>query len=114
MPACFQSSTPVARKKHVCCECGGVIEIGEKYHLFSGVWQDGPARYKRCCDCQQLCLELDEGNDPNEHVWFTGLVECADESQDIVVWIVLADIIYKRKGSEKILAWMREKIEEKD
>jgi hypothetical protein len=53
-PSCWTDSHPTARIRHRCCECGGVIEPGEKYHIFSGVWDGEPSRYKTCSDCQSI------------------------------------------------------------
>lgn len=57
-PKCSSESTPKARKRHKCCECRGWIEIGETYHVFSGVWDD-PATFKTCSDCQALRDRID-------------------------------------------------------
>lgn len=55
---CYTSSTPKARKNHKCFECRGNIDKGEQYRVFSGIWSDGPERYKFCKDCWDLRNEL--------------------------------------------------------
>ena len=50
-PQAFQSKNPKARKEHKCFECGRTIALGETYRNESGIWDDGPKRYKTCCDC---------------------------------------------------------------
>jgi hypothetical protein len=42
---------PTARQEHVCCECGGTIKPGEKYQLFSGVWEGTGMSFKTCAEC---------------------------------------------------------------
>jgi len=56
-PACWTEQYPVARKEHRCCECGGTIKPGEKYKLFSGVWNGRGASYKTCMTCQAVRKE---------------------------------------------------------
>lgn len=51
----FQSeSTPIARKHHRCCECGGHIKVGEKYIRSSGVWEGDFYSYKFCPICNEI------------------------------------------------------------
>lgn len=43
------------RKPRKCCECGTMIERGEHYHFFSGVWEDsGFDSFSTCARCQDL------------------------------------------------------------
>lgn len=35
-PTVCEALMPRARKLHRCCECRGIIQIGETYHLFKG------------------------------------------------------------------------------
>jgi hypothetical protein len=53
-PQAGSGSSPTARKEHKCCECHGVIPIGEKYHLYSGIWDGSAAAYKTCAECEVL------------------------------------------------------------
>lgn len=81
-PKCFTKSQPKARKRHRCCECRGWIEPGEKYHVFSGVW-DSPGTYKTCADCQALRVIIDAAlrKDGDEWSEFTNLSQELDEDQ---------------------------------
>lgn len=54
MPVCCVERHPVARIRHRCCECGGVIEPGTRYHYFSGVWDDRGQSFKTCPACRAL------------------------------------------------------------
>jgi len=60
LPSCYTSSTPLARKRHKCCECRGWIEPGEKYHRFSGIWDGEAGTFKTCDDCQTLRREVEK------------------------------------------------------
>lgn len=50
-PECFMEKNPTARKYHVCCECHGDIEPGERYRVETGIWDGEPRSYKTCIDC---------------------------------------------------------------
>ena len=76
MPQAYSMATPKARKKHKCCECGGVIAAGEKYNRHSGVWDGTPAAYKVCVDCDELRADMDEGRPYDERTGF-GQIWCA-------------------------------------
>ncbi len=53
LPVTQRESTPVARKRHDCCECRRPIIKGQQYHVFSGIW-DKPLRFKTCQRCQRV------------------------------------------------------------
>lgn len=53
-PDVMWEEEPVARKRHVCCECRGCIEKGEKYSLYKGVWCGEFSTIKVCADCDKL------------------------------------------------------------
>lgn len=46
--------TPIARKQHICVECGRTIQKGEKYEVVSGLWDGEFSTFKTCSDC--LCV----------------------------------------------------------
>lgn len=48
-----------ARKQHKCCECGGIIEIGEVYCCHRGVWDSSWYVFKVCDDCDKLRMRVD-------------------------------------------------------
>lgn len=43
-----------ARKSHKCSECKKVINRGDTYELFKGVWDGKIETYKTCLDCVSL------------------------------------------------------------
>lgn len=53
-PKVYSESYPISRKPHKCCECGGIIFFKEKYHRFSGIWEDRWDTYKTCMDCKAI------------------------------------------------------------
>lgn len=51
----IREESPVARKEHVCCECGRTIRKGERYLRESCIWEEtGPATMKTCTDCESV------------------------------------------------------------
>jgi hypothetical protein len=109
LPKCYSQSAPVARKQHICCECRGVIEKGESYHLFSGVW-DRPQRYKTCADCQTLRNEIcSHIQDSEDYPYFGGLYQDVFEFRDNGDWPERFNAIRaKRNAPESPKRWMEE------
>ena len=56
-PTAYWESMPVARKEHICCECGSIIDIGEKYYRISGVWDKKFHTFKQCQTCVNVWKE---------------------------------------------------------
>ncbi len=58
-----------------------MIQPGEKYHLFKGIWNGEADRFKVCADCQDLrgSIEKDYGYH-EEREAFGCLVEAADHA----------------------------------
>lgn len=54
LPEFYREETPIARKVHVCCECGGNIEPGQKYHKAVGVWEGEFKAYHTCWPCESI------------------------------------------------------------
>ena len=81
-PDFYEDIFRVARKKHICCECGSIIYPGEKYRVFSGKWDHGFARYKMCMLCSDawgvVWAEIDEC------VCFGSLWEVAIDFEDMI------------------------------
>ena len=77
-PSCCSSSTPTARLRHRCCECWGVIEVGEKYAKLTGVWDGDALTYKTCSDCEALRHDLSKGVE--EDIALSGIYERLTES----------------------------------
>ncbi|MFI8384864.1 hypothetical protein [Pseudomonas sp. NPDC079086] len=51
MPDFQSTSTPTARKQHVCGECQGHIQPGQQYQLISGSWEGVMDAFKTCLSC---------------------------------------------------------------
>ena len=54
LPSISWDSSPVARKRHVCGECGSVIDSGERYWLTKGVWDGEFSSHKMCSTCKSV------------------------------------------------------------
>lgn len=54
MPTVYSMSHPRSRKRRLCCECNGWIEIGETYERISGCWDGRFDHYVTCGQCAQL------------------------------------------------------------
>ncbi len=51
-PAFHTETHRVARKRHVCDECRGYIEPGERYEHVSGLWEGDVSTFKTCAKCE--------------------------------------------------------------
>jgi hypothetical protein len=56
-PTIYWESRPVARKTHICCECGSEIDPGEKYYRIAGVWNGIFTTFKQCQICDNVWIE---------------------------------------------------------
>ena len=74
-PAFYLRSTPKARKRHHCHECGGTISPEETYERVCAKWEDGVDTIKTCERCVDLrtwvknnvpCLCIMHGNQDEE------------------------------------------------
>lgn len=54
MPSVYRMDIPTARQPHVCCECRGIIERGETYHVHSGIWDGKASHFKCCLECDVI------------------------------------------------------------
>lgn len=75
LPSVYTQLRPKARKQHKCCECAGIIQPGETYELYKGIWDGKADQYKTCADCVELRTEL-QGED--KEFLFGGLWETCD------------------------------------
>ena len=50
-----------ARKQHKCCECGHVIEPGERYEHVTGKWDGHIGTFHTCLPCSELRDALADG-----------------------------------------------------
>lgn len=55
-----KTTSPVARKAHVCEQCGRTIHPGERYHRFEqpSEYTDGFETFKTCDQCRRLERDL--------------------------------------------------------
>lgn len=58
-PKFSRDSFPKSRKQHTCCECGSIIDIGEQYHCFTGMW-DKFMIYRTCLICHKIRIEVEK------------------------------------------------------
>lgn len=104
-PKCYSIKNPKARKEHRCCECRGIISAGEKYHVFSGVW-DFAATYKTCEDCEALrSAIIADTKETEDYPAFGELYEHIFEGDPKWVSIFMY-IRRKRRAPESPRGWM--------
>jgi hypothetical protein len=53
-PSVFSEKVRKAHRQHKCCECQGIIKMGENYHLDKGCWDGKWAEFKTCMECDDL------------------------------------------------------------
>ncbi len=105
-PKCFSESNPKARKSHICCECRGTIPAGERYHVFSGIWDDAYT-FKTCDDCQRLRDEISKTYPCGESPIFSQLYEDVFDGNGHPEWIkTFMDTRRKRNAPESPRRWM--------
>jgi len=56
-PEFYRERIHIARKWHRCCECGSIIDPGEKYFYVTGLWDGDFSTYKTCEICQKIKQE---------------------------------------------------------
>lgn len=109
-PTVYREDDVKARKQHKCCECGGIIQIGEIYHLHSGLWDGEWGHFKVCLDCDAIMHEINAKikglyEDP---VPFEGLFDCVVQENDRSYLPRFVAICDKRGG--KVPDWVREEV----
>jgi len=50
----YQEEYPVARKPHRCCECGEIIQPGQKHHKVRGLWDGSWDTFRTCMTCYNI------------------------------------------------------------
>ena len=60
VPEFYIKTTPKARKKHKCYECGMPIAVGEQYESVRAKWEGEVKVVKTCPDCVEIRDALDE------------------------------------------------------
>jgi len=107
IPVVYEVKTVKARKQHKCCECRGIIEIGESYNIHSGLWAGEWGNYKVCPECDEIRREVDKNCYYEEGTPFEGLLETVSESEiDIIKRFI--EVCDRRKA--KVPDWIREKV----
>ena len=53
-PVIHEAKIVEAKKKHVCCECNGTINPGEKYERVKGLWEGRFDLVKTCLPCMRI------------------------------------------------------------
>ena len=71
MPDFFSEKFVYAKKKHICCECGKEIKIGDEYKYITGKWDGDFITYKTCEKCSNLFESLKDVGCP----YYMGLYE---------------------------------------
>lgn len=61
LPAAHSEYFPTARKEHKCCECQRTIKPGERYQLYSGVWEGAGMSFKTCRECHAIREAIKDG-----------------------------------------------------
>lgn len=53
-PQFITENIRIARKTHKCCECGEIINIGDKYENVQGKWDGIMASFHTCIPCKNI------------------------------------------------------------
>lgn len=77
-PSASTVTRPVARKAHVCEECGHPIRPGQRYVRTTGIWDHEPGSHAQHEDCRALLKDI--ASTHCDGVWVFGdLRECVRE-----------------------------------
>ncbi len=105
LPSVYSCDVRTSRKEHVCCECRGKINAGEKYHYHHGIWDGRADDFKVCTDCEAIREVIDEDvAHPEDRTAFGELWETVFESRELK-WIA-PFMETRRKRGAKIEEWM--------
>lgn len=104
VPSAFSERNPTARKSHKCCECHGIIQPGEKYELFSGVWEGRGESFKTCHECAEIRKAINKGLHHEEMTPLTELYQTVMEGRD--KRYVIPFLANKRNRGAEIPSWM--------
>lgn len=79
IPDFYSTSTPKARKPHVCCECSGSIFKGERHFQVTGKWEGQISSFRQHLICERAC-EFIRDKIADECIGYGTLFEfCNDE-----------------------------------
>lgn len=103
-PLCCRTRLVTARKVHRCCECRRTIEIGERYELVTGRWQDDDKfrAYKTCDECREIRYALVCDGD----WYFGGLWEAIGESD--INPVACVNELTSVRAKQKFAQWFRD------
>jgi hypothetical protein len=79
LPEFYDYSEPVARKKHVCCECSAPIDNGEKHFHCVGKWNGDFQTYRQHLLCMEACMLIRDKFNDHECIAFGELQEFFEE-----------------------------------
>lgn len=57
-PKAKSSQWQRANKEHECFACEETIRPGDLYHVYSGIWDGAPDRFKHCARCWKIVEAL--------------------------------------------------------
>lgn len=63
-PSVFRESFPEARHQHTCCECRGMIRVGETYQRVVGLWEGDWDTFATCLECVKWRRAVTEDRNP--------------------------------------------------
>ena len=59
-PDVYNERHVVARKRHICYECGSAIDPGERYERVKGLWEGKWYEFKTCETCFAMKAKYDD------------------------------------------------------
>ena len=102
---------PKARKKHICDECHGSILPQEQYHVWQGIFDSYPFRFKICPDCEELRTQVNAGvRHFEERIAFNELCEHVFETNSLS--LIKTFLQTKEKRKAKIMPWMWDRLDD--
>lgn len=97
VPIFYTHKTPKARKEHECCECGGLIKVGERYQSIVGFWEEFGS-YKICQDCHEIrsCIR------PEDPIPYGGLKDEVFYHNNEELKLKFIEVKKKRESGKRI------------
>jgi hypothetical protein len=107
LPSFYDCSEPIARKRHVCCECSAPIEVGEKHFRGAGQWRElGFCTYRQHLACMEACMLIRDSFNGGDCIGFGELMEEFSNmrggySRSDPDWIKLRSLMAKIRWRER-------------
>ena len=79
LPAVFEATERVARKRHACCECRRPIEPGDRYVENAGLWEGQWSHYRQHLRCARAFRAIEAELETGDYLAFGGLREALQE-----------------------------------